>query len=361
VPVEISADDGSVRFELVDRARRLAAVRLVQEIGLAEPVDFSRTSGRWRLELPRPDVDRLEYLLEVEDHNGHRTTIPDPDNPLRTGGAFSDKSVVEFPEYRRPDWLTATPPPGLRRTVEIDVTGLDAVVAATVWTPSGLEPGTAAPLVVVHDGPEYDRLGDLTHYLGAAICAGRLPPLRAALLDPGDRNDWYAANPAYAQALCADVLPALDAVAPSTARLGVGVSLGGLAMLHAHRRHPGAFAALLLQSASFFTPELDAQESGFPGFAAVTGFVAEVAGAAEDRQPVPAVLTCGVVEENLANNEAMAGHLRRLGYGVEFVPVRDAHNYTAWRDGLDRSLPGLVEAVVGRRTRRTHPAEEVSS
>jgi hypothetical protein len=67
-----------------------------------------------------------------------------------------------------------------------------------------------------------------------------------------------------------------------------------------------------------------------------------------------------VVEENLANNEAMAGHLRRLGYAVEFVPVRDAHNYTAWRDGLDCSLPGLVEAVVGRRNGRTHPAEEVS-
>jgi enterochelin esterase family protein len=61
---------------------------------------------------------------------------------------------------------------------------------------------------------------------------------------------------------------------------------------------------------------------------------------------VPAVLTCGTVEENLANNEAMAATLRRLGYPTRLVRVRDGHNYTAWRDALDPNLTGLVTDVV---------------
>jgi enterochelin esterase-like enzyme len=119
-------------------------------------------------------------------------------------------------------------------------------------------------------------------------------------------------------------------------------------MLHAHRSWPGTFDALLLQSGSFFTPELDPQESGFSRFAEVTAFVAEVAAADGDPAPVPTVLSCGTVEENRANNGALAGQLRRLGYPVTFVDVRDAHNYTAWRDALHPHLSRLVEAAVLR-------------
>jgi enterochelin esterase family protein len=120
-------------------------------------------------------------------------------------------------------------------------------------------------------------------------------------------------------------------------------------MLHAHRAAPGCFDGLLLQSGSFFTPALDPQESGFSGFAAVTGFVAGVHADAGDPRPVPVVLTCGTVEENRANNEAMAATLRRLGYPAEFVLVRDAHNYTAWRDALDPHLTGLITTVAATR------------
>jgi enterochelin esterase family protein len=197
----------------------------------------------------------------------------------------------------------------------------------------------------VHDGPEYDRLGSVTRYLAVLVARGDVPPLRVALLDPGDRNDWYAANPSYAAALAEDVVPGLP---PASVRVGVGVSLGAVATLHAHRSHAGLFDALLLQSGSFFTPELDPQESGFDRFAEVSGFVAEIEAAVDDPGPVPCVLTCGTVEENLENNEAMARHLRRLGYPVSLFRVRDAHNYTAWRDTLDPHLGRLLETAVAR-------------
>ena len=332
-------------FELADRAGRLAGVRLQQEIGLAGPFEFVRTRGVWRLAVDVPDVDRMEYLLEVRDHNGAQMTITDPTNPRRAPGAFGEKSVLELDGYEAPAWLV-TPPVGSSETsVQVDAPSLDAMVEASVWAPAGLD--GPAPLVVAHDGPEYASLGGLTHYLGAAIATGDLPPLRAALLGPGDRNAWYSANPAYAAVLMTDVLDAVDEVGPATVRIGVGASLGGLAMLHAHRGYPDRLAGLLLQSSSFFTPSLDPQESEFSGFEAVTTFVAAVHAASDDPHPVPTVLTCGTVEENLANNELMAQTLERLGYAVRMAAVRDAHNYTAWRDALHPHLAELVTAVVG--------------
>ena len=342
MPVSVSADGRELVFELADRARRLAGVRLVEELGLGGPLPLTRTPNGWRLTLARPDVLRMEYLFEVEDHNGRRTTVPDPENPLRAGGAFGDKSVAEFPGYERPGWLLDEPVGARTAAIEIPAPELAGPVTATVWTPDALSDEAPAPAVIVHDGPEYDRLGAFTQHLGVLVARGLVPPLRAVLLDPGDRNEWYAANPSYAEALCGAVLPALP---PATVRIGVGVSLGALAMLHAHRHHPGTFAGLLLQSGSFFTPELDPQEAGFARFAEVSGFVAEISAADADPAPVPAVLTCGTVEENLANNEAMATQLRRLGYPVTFVRDRDAHNYVAWRDALHPHLATLIEAV----------------
>ncbi len=340
----------TVGFELADRRGRLAAVRLQQEVGLPEPLDLTRTGRVWAIEVERPDVDRMEYLFDIEDHNGRRASIVDPANPLRVGGAFGDKSVREFPEYRRPEWLVVEPVAGTQSEREIAAPELDGPVGVTVWAPADLDPARPAPLVVAHDGPEYAALGGLTHYLGAMVATRTIPPTRAALLDPGDRNDSYAANPAYAETLMSRVVPELTSLA--TTRVGLGASLGALAMLHAHRVGAGPCAgldALLLQSGSFFTAEHDPQESGFRGFASVSGFVRSVAAADADPHPVPTVLTCGSVEENLANNRAMARELSRLGYPAELVVVRDAHNYTAWRDALHPHLARLLTTTAGVR------------
>ena len=310
-------------FELRDAPRRLHGVRLVQEVGVSVPLEFARIGACWRLDLPRPDVDRMEYLFEIDDRRGRRSTITDPANPRRVGGAFGDKSVLEFPEYRAPAWLDVEPVAGEVTAFDVDAPTVGDSVGVTLWAPAALAQDDPAPLVLVHDGPEYARLGSITHYAGAAITLGDLPPLRLALLDPGDRNLWYSANPHYAQALCKAVIPALEDKVSVTSRIGVGASLGALALLHAHRSHPGTLDALLLKSASFFTPEHDPQESQFPGFGQITAFVRGVAEGRDDVAPVPTVLTCGTVEENLANNTAMAATLRRLGYPCRQVTVRD--------------------------------------
>ncbi len=336
--------DTSVTFRLADPSARLRGVRLYQEVRIpGTQLDFGWADGSWSLLLPRPAVDRMEYLFELRYANDGRETITDPANPLRAAGAFGDKSVIEFPQYVAPRWLDWPQAPGESVSMQVASAGLGAPVSGEVWTPSGLD--GAAPLLVAHDGPEYATLGGLLRFVTTLIAAGELPPLRVALIAPGERNRWYGANPAYARALATEVIPALP---PSTVRIGAGASLGALALLHAHRSFPDCFDGLFLQSGSFFTPSLDPQEQRFERFEPVTRFVAEVASAVADPAPVPTAMTCGGLEENLGNNRAMADTLRGLGYSLTLQEVADVHNFTAWRDALDPSLTQLLTEVIGR-------------
>jgi enterochelin esterase family protein len=142
------------------------------------------------------------------------------------------------------------------------------------------------------------------------------------------------------------VLPALHgALGTAGPVVGMGPSLGGLAMLYAHRRHPGAFGGLFLQSGSFFVPRYDRHESGFSGYRRIVRFVLPTLRGEAPGHPVPTVLTCGTVEENLHNNRTMAAALTGQGYPAVLREVPDAHNYTGWRDAFDPHLADLLAAV----------------
>ncbi|MEU8613733.1 enterochelin esterase, partial [Actinoplanes sp. NPDC048791] len=110
-------------------------------------------------------------------------------------------------------------------------------------------------------------------------------------------------------------------------------------------RHPQRFAGLFLQSGSFFQPRYDRQESGFRRYLRIVRFTGRVLRAPSFAGPVPTVITCGAVEENLANNRDMAAALGRQDYPVSFTEVPDAHNWTGWRDALDPHLTTLLQTV----------------
>jgi enterochelin esterase family protein len=294
----------------------------------------------------------MEYAFELRHTDGRSEWVTDPDNPERVSGAFGDKSVLLMPGYVPPSWTSATPPRGRRRELRLPSRGLPDDVPAVLWSSAGLADDVEAPLLVAHDGPEYDALAGLTLFLDAMVEQGRLPAMRAALLTPVDRNEIYSASPTYGRALALGLVPGLRRQAPTTLVLGMGASLGGLAMLQAQRAHPGVFAGLYLQSSSFFHPVLDEQESGFERFTRITSFVDGVlrAGPAED--PVPVVMSCGLIEENVENNRLMTRALQAQGYDTRLVENRDVHTYTGWRDTFDPNLVDLVRRVLDG------PAEE---
>jgi enterochelin esterase family protein len=348
----IGATEVVFRLRLPDNAIR--SVRLCQQVQrprVGPPLTRQPRTSLWVGSIPRPPVDRLEYQYEVEHMDGTRERALDPHNTRRSAGPFGDKSVIEFPEYRPPAWLDRAESGG-RWPVRIAIASevLGAHIGLGLWASPGLDVEEPAPLLIAHDGPEYDRYGDLLRFIEAMVTSGGLPPMRVALLPPVDRNEHYAANSSYARALARELVPLLDWLAPQPPRrydgrswrVAMGTSLGAVATLHAHRRYTDLFGGLFLQSGSFFQRHIDGHERGFAQFNRIARFVSTVTNAVTARRPIPVGMTCGTAEENLANNRRMRDALVLQGYEVAFAEHRDAHNWISWRDSFDPHLTHLL-------------------
>ncbi len=337
-PVVTSAGVG---FRLPDSAG-VDGVRLVVDwpLGATDP-DLRRHGDVWSVQLPRPPVDRMEYQFAVR-ARGTTSWITDPGNPLRVPNPYGDKSEIRFAEYVPPLWL-ATRDRGSSQDVPTARGELEVPVPTTLWSPDGLYDGTPAPLLVAHDGSDMAERGSLLRW---ATHAAQERPFRVALLDPapGRRHEWYAAAPLYSDHLHHTVLPAIGTRVSVSTTVGLGASLGALAMLALQRRHPGSLDAMALQSGSFFTGRLDPQESGYEFFDQVCAAVVDLAAGPAAHQG-RVLITCGAVEENRANNEQMARALVAQGYRVEMHLLPDAHTMIGWRDGWSPGLEILLDAT----------------
>ncbi len=333
-------------FRHADPDGELVSLRLWQDIGVpGEQLDFARVDGGWELRLPRPSVHRLEYKYEGVLASGEEWSGLDATNPHVVGGAFGDKSWLGLPGYQVPAWTEVESVPWTVTDHQLTLTPV-GVVDLMVWAPEGAAPSLPLPMLVAHDGPEYAMFAGLTHLVGAGVTSGDLPPMRVALLVPGERNARYAANSDYAETLATAIVPFLRESYSTTGDLAlIGASLGALAALHVEWTHPGTFGGLVLQSGSFFTPTTDPQESGFEYFAEVTGFVAEVLAATEPPSTPLVAMSCGATEENVHCNRVMAAHLAGLGLDVDWAEHPDVHNYTSWRDVLDPRLTTVLQRL----------------
>ena len=228
------------------------------------------------------------------------------------------------------------------RAYELDVRVLGRELPVRVWSPREGE----LPLLVVHDGPEYDRLARLTRYARAIIEEEAVSPFRLALLPPGDRNEWYSASANYGRSLCRQFIPAIaERVDVAGRPVGMGASLGALAMLQAQRAWPGTFTGLFLQSGSFFVPRFDRHESGFRRYGRIVRNVRSVLRATRHEDPIPVAMTCGAAEENVHNNRLMAGALLTQGYGASLAETAGGHDFPSWRDALHPHLTLLLASA----------------
>jgi enterochelin esterase-like enzyme len=332
-------------FTVNDPQHRWIRVALDCDDAIAGKRTFRRAVSGWALAIPRPDLDRIEYRLVVTDPAGVTQVICDPENPEITPTVFGDRSVGLMPGYQRPAWMRASvsPDPGTFADLEFKDESVGEL-PIRVWSPSTLPASRPAPLLVCHDGPEYATLAALPQYASAMIESGRLPAFRVALMEPLDRDRWYAANQDYADAEMAALEVIGEAHPLSASPVVMGASMGGLAALFVALANGSPFTGVFSQSGSFFTPDLDPQEASYPYFTEVTQVVARIT-ESEPSDALQIAMTCGSLEENLANNELMAQHLRKVGHQVAFAKVRDLHNYTAWRDSLDPTLTDLLRTV----------------
>ena len=140
------------------------------------------------------------------------------------------------------------------------------------------------------------------------------------------------------------VLPALASRLAVTARIGLGASLGALAMLHAQWRNPARFAGLFLQSGSYFQPALGWPGAGVPLVRRIVRFVARHrrrprARRADRDRPA------GRRGSKLHNNRLMAACLRAQGYPGDLRGARPARLLRR-RDAFDPYLTSLLQQVL---------------
>ena len=184
----------------------------------------------------------------------------DPANPARVDGAFGAKSVLELPGYDATGSLRPPGPAGKRRELTIAPRSVQGEIPVTLWSPDGLGDRTPAPLLVVHDGPEYDELAGLA---GVPLVPGRhrgpASGARRAARPRSPRRAVLGGRGVHPRAVPGGP-PRLRTEVETTAAVGVGASLGALAMLYAQRQNAGCLDALFLQSGSFFHPRHDAHE-----------------------------------------------------------------------------------------------------
>lgn len=351
---------------------------------------FRRDGEQWVARIPAPPVDRLEYLIEVRRPDGGLELVCDPANPARVPGVFGDKSELTLPGYRRPAWLDAPTAGG----VVVDAGGTpaavgDAAEASTAaaagvasgrdvvagvdldgaWSlASGFEfgapsatgvPGISVaglllappdstrheslPLLLAHDGPEYARLASLLRYLAGIRTDTPALRCRVALLQPIDRDRSYSASPGYARDVATRLLPGIRSeFATRGPVVGMGASLGGLAMLHLAVTHPGSVGMVFSQSGSFFRRDTDHMELGFRHFDRIADFVATVRDQPTQVEGVRLAMTCGTGEENLASNRLLHRALVRAGVSCTLTENADGHSYAGWRDCLEPTLAGLL-------------------
>lgn len=338
--------DEWVHFRFTTDDPEVTGVRLDLDRAIVGKRAFVADDAGWVLKLPRPPVQRFEYRIRVRRGDAEESVL-DPDNPVSTLGAFGDRSVMEMPGYARPWWLGVDAPEGNYAAMTVAGETLDDV-PVTIWSPAGSQARDPLPLVVVHDGPEYDLFSSLSRYSSVLIQERVLPPHRLALAHPVLRDAWYSGSPAYLRTIAAAGLARIDAEYAVRAPIVVmGASLGGLTALLVGMVDGPPVGAVFAQSGSFFHPTLDPQESGFRYFDRISEQVRQILHAPRTSRPLRIGLTCGAHEENAANNRQMAAALDHAGHSVTYTELPDLHNFIAWRDALDPHLTDVLRDTWG--------------
>lgn len=247
------------------------------------------------------------------------------------------------------------------QTKDLLVSGDEMIVPVRLWSHDGDAAEHRRPLLVVHDGHEFDGAeneGHLTSLMGRWIRDGEIPAYNVALLSAdddanSDRLTNYGASQQYSDVLRHHVLPEIRRHAPTDGpTVGMGASMGALAMLYS----ADSFDGLFLQSTSShhrdYHPEQDYLELyGAHGCPDVFYRVEQFVGEARARLPVDRQLvitmTCSTEEGNYVGNQDIFYRLREQGHTMVGVPVEgNQHHYDSWRSLVDPHLGDLLAAAV---------------
>lgn len=314
--------------------------------GLPTAVPLTRAPGTdlWYHVLELPEGSRVEYKFEVT--VGHETRlVRDPLNDRLAQDPFGANSVCHAAGYTVPDWIHEDPA-ARKGSVEDRVFRSEALGGerrVMLYRPARYRETRSYPLLVVHDGRDYDRFASLTTILDNLIHRRDIPGLVVAMTDPPDRMEQYRDSAEHARYVAEELVPSLERELPLVGepegRGLMGASLGAVASLSTAIRYPEMFGRLLLQSGSFAFSDIGSHDRS-PVFDPIAEMVNRYR-ADPFRVSEKVFMSCGTYESLIYENRSLVPLLQRTGMDVRFVEARDGHNWENWRDRLREGLAFL--------------------
>lgn len=334
-------EPGVLTFLWQGDAKAVEALRWIHAGVDHQPFERIGDSTLWMLRLPVTDGGRFEYKLNIV-HEGHEDWVLDPLNPHRAGDPFGENSVAMSHGYARPEWsMDKGAPRGRIEYLDVASETFGSTRTEKIYLPHHYDAAGAHPVVVIHDGGDYDEYADLTVSLDNLIEAGDIPPVVAVLIQADDRMTEYPNGRRHARYVVGELLPKLtDAYAISDRvedRILLGASLGAVASLAIAFRFRGVFGGLILKSGSFVLDAEKLKSRPHPVFHRVARFIDVMRRA---RAPIRArvFISAGELEGLAQENKDLAELLRARGMDVLFKGSWDGHHWHNWRDQLRDAL-----------------------
>ncbi len=278
------------------------------------------------LEKTYPLTARLDYKFVVDG-----SWILDPRNPRQVSGGFGPNSELVMPDYVDPPEIYYHPdlPRGETTSFTFHSELLDNDRMVKVYTPSGYEgSGEEYPVIYVHDGGDYDRLGKMTRVLDYCIGHNYCQPLIAVLVDPVNRNEEYWLNDAFREMFVQELVPVIEAeyrVLPGPENRGVmGASLGGVTSVFFGHYHPDLFGFVGGHSCALWIEEEQ--------------IIDEIE--ADTATDVRYYLDVGTFEGDSieGTSQRLRDVLLAKGNEVSYLEWHDGHSWGNWRAHIDEIL-----------------------
>ena len=269
---------------------------------------------------------------------GTKTRCTDPLNPRRVWNGINAHNHFFYMPEGRPTTLVR-PGKGIARGKvtrhEVQSEMLTARKKRTVnlYKPPTEKP---VPLLVVYDGTDYLRRGKLAVIVDNLIAQKRIRPVALAMLHNGGRARFveYGCSDVTLALLVETVLPLarqhlnLVNITKQPGAYGVlGASMGGVMALYTGLRMPEIFGKVLSQSGAFT----------LWGRSSVAVELVRHA----PRPDIDIWMDVGRLEWLLEDNRMMHALLQEKGYRVIYREVNGGHNFTSWRDDVQRGLEEL--------------------
>lgn len=333
-----------VTFVFHGEADEVALRHWVYGLPAAVPLHRVPRTDLWYHTIELPEGSRVEYKYQVTVGQETRL-IHDPLNDRLARDPFGANSVCHAAGYEVPDWIHDDP--SVRKgTVEERVfqsLALGGPRRVKLYKPARYRETRRYPLLVVHDGSDYDRFANLTTVLDNLTHRRDIPGLVVAMTDPPNRMEQYRDSEEHARYIAEELVPSLESELPlvgePSGRGLMGASLGAVASLSTAIRYPEMFGRLLLQSGSFAFSDIGSHDRG-PVFDPIADMVNRYRA---DPFPVTerVFVSCGVHESLIYENRSLVPVLERTGMDVRYVEARDGHNWENWRDRLREGLAFL--------------------